>query len=425
MYCTEQDQKKQRHKVRKRKQVTQSNSKKSNSIKQQRYSKSNIVNSINDVSHENVLRNININHTKSLETDKMALLQTTLDNLATSFKFMSSPFSDIKPCFVTLEDCATVAPIQNWRVPDSERITTDKAVSHDTKLQSTDESFEKIHDSISKPISIEYTDIIKSFKSISLKPCSVILHNNIVENYNREHINNSDAHDTSIVPKSVLHSSSEVHYNSNTKSAIHDTKPNAENLQLIKDSFVKVERLKIEHLVKRYKVTLGEEKQDMVSSTPLGKRVRPSMYPVLLSPIDTGNTSRREEDCSMAKETVALSYEYPKKKLRLSIIQLKDHRSDNVDIEDIEKQQTQILVSSQEMNEFFKVEKISPEENLQTALTQKCNIDVELPHSLNMSAVTDQSRSLFGDTTTHSYNYPMRDVAENETWEKFDEAVSF
>jgi len=345
------------------------------------------------------------------------MLQNTLDDFVADLKYMSNHFKNIKPCFVKLDDC-----IQNYVVNDEKSVVDKPNELFDTKfLQTNKDIFEEVHNITSQSISTEYNNVITNFKNISLKSCSVMLCDNTVGNRTEKYINSLDICDSSKTISCC---------NDNVKFAICAEK-NSENI--VKDSFVRVERLKIEEFVKKDNVSFNEKKRYIVSSTPNDKRIKPS-YSILFSPIDTKNTSHLEQNCSMMIEKDVFnvsSDKYPNKKIRLSIAHSKDHE---IDAADIQKQQMQLSLSSQntKINEDFIIKnKISFEENSHTALMQEYEMEHDtkmvFPRSLNIFANHDhhdQSRSLFGDTTIYS-NHSTQDITENEIKEKIDEMVSF
>jgi len=327
---------------------------------------------------------------------------------------MSNHFKNIKPCFVKLDDC-----IQNY-VVNTEKSVADKNELFDTKFLQTNKDISKeVHNITSQSVSIEYNNVITNFKNISLKSCSVMLCDNIAGNCSEKCMNNClDICDSSKTISCC---------NDNVQFAIC-AKKNSENI--IKDSFVRVERLKIEEFVKKDNVSFDKKKRYIISSTPNDKRIKPS-YSILFSPIDTKDTSHLEQNCSMMieKDVSNVSYDkYPNKKIRLSIAQSEDCE---INAANIQEQQMQVSLSSQNtrINEDFIIKsEISFEENIHTALTQEYEMEHDtkmvFPPSLNIFPNTDQSQSLFSDTTIYS-NHSTRDITENERKEKINEMVSF
>ncbi|XP_026830543.1 uncharacterized protein LOC105286357 isoform X3 [Ooceraea biroi] len=364
---------------------------------------------------------------KILKTDEVTTtLQTMVDGFVTDLKCVSSNLRNVKPCFVKLVRCID----QNSYEPNTEKSVADTRIK---RLQRNEDINEIVHNTDSRSNSTEYNGIIENFRNISLKSCSVVLCDDI-RNCREKCINGYL--DKSVVSSSVFHDSSKIvsRCSDNVKLAIrHHTEGNGENI-IIRDSFVRLEKLKREDFLKKDRVTSNERKRQMVvSSTPIDKltRVRPSTCSVLLSPIDTKEgTSHFEQNFSVMTEKNVLNFtpsaNHSNKKIRLSIAQSEDCK---FDVADIHEQQTQILCSSQStriMEDFVvKTETISFEEDIYTANTQKYNMedDAVLPCSLNTFAATDQSRSLFSTDTT--YDHSTRDAVKNEIKEQIDEMISF
>jgi len=413
--------------MRTRKKITQDKSKKSNICNKQQSCLKFDINSLKNVTCKtDVSCNDNIKHLhkKILKTNETTMLQSTLDDFVADLKNMSNHFKNIKPCFVKLHNC-----IGNHVVNTEKSVADKQNELFDTKfLQKNKDISEEVHNITSQSISTEYNDVITNFKNISLKSCSVILCDNITGNCSEKCMNSClNAHDKSMDP--IFYNSSKTISccNGNVKFA-KSAEKNSENI--IKDSFVRIEKLKLEEFVKKDNVLFNEKKQYIVSSTPNDKRIKPS-YSILFSPIDIRDASQNlEQNCSMMIEENIFnnisSDKYPNKNIHLSIAQSENRKFNATDIQE---QQTQVLLSSQntKINKDFIIKsEISSKGNIHTALMQEYGTepDIKMIHSLNTFTNTDRSRSLFDDTTIYS-NHSMRNTPENEIKEKIDKVVSF
>lgn len=378
----------------------------------------------NDISCNN---NHEYLHQNILKIDKITTqieLIRTSDSIA-DYKHMTNYQQIIKPCFIKLNACTVQDYILN-----REKIAENKQIiSHKAKFLYTDnlqinKNISKIQNTISQSVSTEYNDL-EGFKHMSVKQCSVALCDNIVKDWyvlkNKRNTKNTiNIRDKSNISHLVFHNSSEIAPNCNKsiELASYDTKTNRKDL--LKDSFVKVERLKIKEFVKKNGIISNKKKQNIISSTPIGKRIKPSTCLITYSPINSNIYDKLHwsQECSSTKEDI-------------SNIDRKDSRSlmisdcYKLDPIDTQKQHTQLLLSSKksQISKDFAINKVtSYKDDIHVAVTQKyeteCNGNVEtgIPYSLDTSIVnTDQSQSLFGDTT---YNYSAKSTVGDDTEEK-------
>ncbi|XP_032689218.1 uncharacterized protein LOC116852706 [Odontomachus brunneus] len=242
----------------------------------------------------------------------------------------------------------------------------------------------------------------------NIKPCFIKLDSNTVQNWhilNREKIvdSTSEVNETNTSHLAVGHNLPKTTFHCNTD--INSVIPDAERKKayLIKDSFIKIERLNTEKFVKKKITLLNKKEKYMVSSTPTDKHIRSSTYP-LLSPIenirDTLNTRHRNSIIT-EKENVSIDISLERKDSIRSLISSGCYKTD---ITSMQEQQTEILLPQKLSiaTDFAVKDKIiSSNEDVHLALRQEyvqSDLRTELPPSLNISAGTDRSRSLFGDT---------------------------
>ncbi|XP_024875583.1 uncharacterized protein LOC112456988 isoform X1 [Temnothorax curvispinosus] len=377
----------------------------------------------NGISHDNNYKHL---HQNALEIDKRITLQNksirTSDSI-TDFKQIANYQQIIKPCFVKLNTCA----VQNYTLNREEIAENKQDTLHSVKclytdtLQ-TDKDVSKTQNIISRSVSTEYNDF-GNFKHKSVKQCSVAICDNIVKDWyvlksKRNMKNTINISDKSNILHLVSHNSSEIipNCNKSIEFAPYDTKK-------IKNSFVKVERLKIEEFIKKNGTVSNEKKQNLASSTPIGKQVKPSTNLINFSPINSNIYDKLHwsHECSLVTT-----------KEDISNIDRKDSRSlmsecYKLDPAEIQEQQTQVLLSQKSQmstDSALKNEITSYKDNTHTVTQKyetKCN--VEIPYSLNVSAVsTNQSRSLFDDT---AYNHLAKGTNKDNIKERcFSDALA-
>lgn len=285
-------------------------------------------------------------------------------------------------------------------------------VPHDAKLLytstlQTNRNISQIQNTISRLISTDFGN----FKRTSVKQCSVALNDNIVKDWYvlRNMENTVDIRDKSNISHLIFHNPSKVTSNcsKSIELAPNDTR---ENRDLIKDCFIKLDRLKTRKFVKENNTMFNKKEQNIVSSTPIGPRVKPSTCSVIFSPIDSnniGDKSHWSKKCSLvtAKEDI-------------SNIERRDCYSS------IHEAQIQVLLSRKSRvstDSAVKNKIMTCEGDIHMAFTQK--FETRIPHSLNMSTASSasQSRSLFGDTT---YNHSTKgtdddNIEKNDFSDKF------
>lgn len=364
-----------------------------------------------DVVHKDVSCNFNNKHSSEsglkISEDTSVILQTTSNQANDSvitFKRTLNCYQNIKPCFVKLDTHA----VQNWKI-----LNHGKTMGND---QSSKHSILVDH------------NVSGVSKHMSIKPSSVVLCNNVCKNWkekNEKNINDfTDVmNETNALRLDFRHNLSKTNlcHNTNIDNAMSDRSRN--KAYLIKDSFIKMERLKVEKLVEDKVTVLNEKKKYVVSSTPIGKHKRPSAYPLLLSPIGSvqdRQKSRYENSAIIMKED-AMDMFLKQKDSSCSLITSECHK---IDITNMQEQQTEVLSRSQNptATDFaVKAEITSSNEDIYSALTQKfsarSNIRTEFPHFLNISAATNRSRSLFSDTI-YSCDHSTEDVIGNNIKKK-------
>lgn len=261
-----------------------------------------------------------------------------------------------------------------------------------------------------------------------IKPSSVVLYDifkNCKEKDKKSIVSSTDA----VNKTDTLHlvfghnlSNTVFPYDINIDNTISDRDEN--NACLIKESFINMERLKREKLVEKKVTDLDKKEKYVISSTPIGKHIRSSAYSIVLSPIQNirALNSRYENSTGLiVEENIPIDI-FPEQKdsVRLSITS-ECHKSN---ITDMEEQQAQILLPSQKLSmatDLAKVETKSFNKDVHSILIQsynaKSDIKMELPHSLNISAGTDRSRSLFGDTI-HNSDHLTKEIIGNNVEKK-------
>lgn len=353
-----------------------------------------------DTIHNNNNKHISVLKIKNTSQTEVIKTNTSI----TAFKYTSNFQQNIKPCFVEL-DARTV---QNYILDCEKAMGAKQDTLRDVKFPSTDtlhteKDVSKGHNDISRLMSIEYNNVVRSIKHMSIKECFVALYDNNKnqESKTEKNINSSvDAKNKSLVPHLTLHNLS-ASYNTNSVQLVpYDIKRNRE--ELIKDSFVKIERLKKEEFVKKDSMVCRERERCIISSTPIGKCIRYSACSTSFSPINNIDAQYPRLECPI-----------PNVEEDISNIGLSDQKNSpslimpskyyNFDAVNIHEHSTQILPTSQEK-----------EEDIHTALTQKYNVECKvtsLPHSLNVSSVADTDKSLFSDTT---HDYSSKSIEECE-----------
>ncbi|XP_072744567.1 uncharacterized protein Haspin [Anoplolepis gracilipes] len=323
----------------------------------------------------------------------------------------------IKPCFVELDACI----VQNYIMNHEKAVKAKEDVLHDVKLLSditntshTKKDISKERNVILQPI--QYDNIIGRFKHLSIKECFVALHNDIVKNCvsktEKDSIGAVDINNESNIPHFTLHNLS-ASYNTNcTEFVSHIAKRNYG--KLIKDSIVKMEKLKVEEFVKKDDMIFRERKQHIISSTPVSKHVKSYACSAFFSPININDAHPRHESSIPNVETDASNIMVPDQKNSPSVIMPLNYY---IKIGDIQKHPTQSLLFSQkaQTKDFaVKTEDSSSFEDIHTLPTQKLNVDSDVameapPHSLNVLSVADTGSSLFSNTT---HNYSSKNKTE-------------
>jgi len=380
---------------------------------------SNAVDNLKDVSYENDIscnNNYECLHQNVLKIDKTIISQNeSVRTNDSNFKHIAN-YQLIKPCFVKLNACT----VQNYM--NLEKIAENKHDTlHNAKVLYTNtfqtKNISKIQNTISHSISTEY-DTFGDFKHVSVKQCSVALCDNIVKDWNilknkreKNMKNTIDIKNKPNISHLVFHNLSEItpNCNKNIEFAPYDTKKNRD---IVKDSFVKVERLKIGKFVKENSTVSNEEEQNIVSSTPLGKRVKSSCL-VIFSPINSNIYDKlhwsQEYSLITAKEDIS---NIDRKDSNFLITMPKYYKFNS---KAIQEHQTQDLLSQKSQistDSIVKNKVKSCKDDIHVAVTQKynteCNVETEIPYSLSMSTV-NQSRSLFDDTT-YSHDHLAKDI---------------
>lgn len=386
---------------------------------------SNAMNDSKDVSYKNsILYNNTYEHQNILKIDKRISSQNKSIRMTDSivdFKRMSNYQEMIKPCFVKLNAYV----VQNYMLSREKIAKNKQDMLRNTKFLytntlQTDKNFSKIQNTILQSTSSEYDDF-GNFKHMSVKQCSVALCDDIVKDccMLKRNIRDTNIKDESNIPHLVSHNSSEIALNcyKNINLAPHDTKKVTD---LIKSSFVKLERLKIGEFVKKNDTVYNKKEQDIVSSTPIGKRAKLSTSLVIFSPINSNIYDKLYWSQEYSSVTVKDNTSNIDHKDSCSLITMSGYKLDPADIQE---QQTQVLLSqkSQVSTDSIIENGITFYKNNVHVVSQKyeteCNVGTEIPHSLNMSTIsTNQSRSLFDDTT---YNHSAKDTNKDNMEEKY------
>lgn len=433
MYINKQEQKKQINKIQKKKLLK--NKFKSNRNRQISHVNSNAIDNLKDALYKNDIscdNNYECLYQNVLKINKGISQNTSqnksirINNSIVDFKHVTNYQQIIKPCFVKLNTCA----VQNY-ILDRENITKSKQnILHNAKSLDTKQSLQivkdisEIQNTISRSFSTESNDF-ESF-NMSVKQCSVTLYDNIAKDWftlksktNMKDIINIK--DKSNISHLVSNNPSEITLNCNKNIALVKTE---KNKHIIKNSFVKVERLKIKEFIKKNSTVASEKEENIVSSTPIGKRVKPPTSLVIFSPINSNiydKLYRNEKSLVTAKKDIS---NIDRKDSHSLIMMSECYKLDPIDVRE---QQTQVLLLSQksEMSDTaVENEVTSYKDNNHVVITQKyeteCNIETEIPYSLNMS---NQSRSLFDDIT---YNHSTKDIDGNNMEDKyFSDAMAY
>ncbi|XP_036149201.1 uncharacterized protein LOC105838777 isoform X4 [Monomorium pharaonis] len=309
----------------------------------------------------------------------------------------------IKPCSVKLN----IYTVQNYMLNREKLAESKQDVSRNTKFLytntlQTNRDISQIQNTISRLI---LTDL-GNFKHKSIKQCSVALNDNNVKDWyvlnNKENMDikdkSIDIRDKSSLSYLIFHNSSEAISNY-SKSIEHVPNNIRKNRNLMKDCFVRLERLRTTDFVEESNAVFNKKEQNIVSSTPIGSRVKPSTCLVIFSPINSNINDKfhwnQKYSLTTAKENIF-----------------------NIDQRDcyssVDKTQIQVLLSQKSrdvsMNSIVK-NGISYEDDIYMA--QK----LEIPHSLNMftACSANQSQSLFGNTM---YNNLTKDTDEDNVVKK-------
>ncbi|XP_014469958.1 PREDICTED: uncharacterized protein LOC106741972 [Dinoponera quadriceps] len=383
---------------------------------------SDTTNDLKDADHKDILYNYNNKQLPQsvfkINEDTTITSQTTssqADDSTAIFKHTLN-HKKIKPCCVKLNTHA----IQNWHILNQEKTLRNKRnIKHSYKRtsQANKDTF-KIHDITLPSISIDH-NVSETSKHIRIKSCSIAL-SDVYKNWKEEDgKNRKDSTDvinetnvSYLVPRQNL---SKIVSCSNNDIDSEISSGERNKTYLMKDNFVKVERLKTEELIEKKMKVLNEKEKYMAFSTPIGKRIKQSAYPIL-SPIkgirDTLN-SRYENLITIEKENVPIEI-FPGRKDSTRSFTSECYK---IDIRNMQKQQTQVSSSFQKLTELVKAETILSSKDMHSALIQQYNTKndkiTEVPLSLNISSSTDRSRSLFDDTS-HNYNRSTQDIIGND-----------
>jgi len=346
----------------------------------------------------------------------------TINKSIADFKHIGNYQQIIKPCFVKLNACTVQNYILNHeKFPENkEDILLDTKFLLQDTLQ-TKKNISKVQSPVSQ--SIEHNEF-DGFKHTSVKHCSVILCNNIVKDWHvlrnkrnvKDIINIKDKQNISHL---VFCNSSEITPNCNKSIELtsYDTKKKRD---LIKNSFVKVERLETGEFAKENN-TVFEKKPNIFSSTPFSKRVKPSL---VLSPIKSNiyNKSHWSQEGSLITTEEDISNSDQKNSHSLFTIS----EDSKLKFTDVQEHQTQILLSqkSQTTNSVVKNGVMSYKNDVHAAqkYDTECDVKTEISYLLNTS--TYQSRSLFDDTTC-SHNHSPKDTNEDKIKKKHSDTHKF
>lgn len=429
IYINKQGQKKQINKIQKKKLLKDKF--KSNRVcnGQVSYLNSNAINNSKNVSYKDDIscdNNYECLYQNVLKINKGTLQNESIrtNNSIVDFTHIANYQQIIKPCFVKLNTCA----VQSY-ISDRENIAkNEQNILHDGKFLDAKQSqivkdISEIQDTISRSISTESNDF-GSF-NMSVKQCSVILYDNNVKDWctlkskrNIKDIINTK--DKSNISHLVSHNPSEITLNCNKNIALIKTK---NNKHIIKNCFIKVERLKIKEFVKKNNTLTNEKEENIISSTPIGKRIKPFTSLVICSPINSNIYDKlcRNQEYSLVTAKKDIS-NIDRKDSHSLIMMSESHKLDPVDVQE---QQTQVVLSqkSKMSDTAIENEVTSYKDNNHVVLTQyetECNIERDIPHFLNTS---NQSQSLFDDIT---YNHSTKGIDEDNTEDKyFSDAMAY
>ncbi|XP_067214071.1 uncharacterized protein Haspin isoform X2 [Linepithema humile] len=347
-------------------------------------------------------------HLSILKVGKMTTLQ---GGIITDFKYTSNCHGNIKPCFVKLNDRI----VQNWYTLNQQKTVEDKRnvtcdLSYTNTLQANKENISKTHNIVSQSIAAKYNNV--DAEHVPIKQCSVMLCDCVVKNCCASKIRTNDFIDVrtnlnvSHLPDTVSHCNNSI--------TLHGMKKRKG--ELVKESFVKVERLEIEEFVKKSDAIFNEKERYIVSSTPISKHAKSLACSVMISPI---NTLHSEDKCLITTATkdisnIATFDKLSDRKMSSLIKKPKSCEFDTVDMQE----EMQVLLSFSKLPKTASVSVIETEatsfEHLQK-LTQKHNTKGNETKSLHLdisAAVSDGSRSLFGDTI-YSHNYTIENITKS------------
>lgn len=380
---------------------------------------------LKDVSYKNGItcdNSYDLSHQNDLKIDKRITSQNKsirANDSIPNLKYMAN-YQQIKPCFVKLNACA----IQNYILNHDKIVENKQDILHNTKFldintSQTDKDISKIQNTISRSVSNEYNDF-ENFKRRSVKQCSVVLCDNIKDWYiksKRNMKNTINIRNESNILHLVSHNLSESipNCNKSIELAPYNTKKTKD---LIKNSFVKVERIKVKEFIKKNSTKSHEKDQNIISSTPIGKRVKPFTSLVTLSPINSNIYDKLHwsQECSLITEKKDISN--IEQKNSHSLITMSEYYK--LDPTNVQEQQTKISLLSQKSqmstNSIIENGLTSFKDNVNATET-KYNVEMRIPYSSNISTVsTNQSRSLFDDT---AYNHSAKGIEKNDMEERY------
>ncbi|XP_050466101.1 uncharacterized protein LOC126859138 isoform X1 [Cataglyphis hispanica] len=339
-----------------------------------------------------------------------------IDNSA--FKYtLNCQQNNVKPCFVALDACT----VQNYIL--EKAVEAKQNMLCDTKFLCTDisshikKNISKRHSAILQSKSFEYDTIIGRFKHLSIKECFVVLHDNIIKNQLSKTEKSVDVENGSIEVKNKLNVPLTLHnlspHNTNsTKLVPCDTKKN--DRELIKDSSVKLKRLKVDEFVKKDNIIFSERERYIISSTPITKRVKSYACSASFSPIniDIHDTLYPKYECSISNvEEKDISIVLSNQKNSPSLI-MPSKCSFDVDIHEHPTQVLQSSRKTQTRDSVLNIEPSSSSEDIHTLPMQKYKTEnvIKAPsHSLNISSIADTDPSLFSDII-HDYSSKNTEV---------------
>lgn len=360
----------------------------------------NAIDNSKDASYENGIscdNNYECLYQNILKINKETLQDTSqnksikMNNSIADFKHVAN-YQQIKPCFVKLN----VYAVQNY-ILNRENITENKQnILHNAKFLDTANTLQIIKD---------ISEVQNTIPRCTLKSKRIMKDINIQDKSNILHL--------------VSHNSSEITPNYN-KNIVKKTKKH-----IIKNSFVKIERLKIKEFVKKNSTVASEKEENIVSSTPVDQRKKPPTSSVILSPINSNIYDKLYKNQEYSLVTAKEDISNVDQKDSYLIMMSECYKLDPIDVWE---QQSQVLLSPKseivsEMSDIAIENKItSYKDNNHVVITQKyktkCNIEMEIPYSLNMS---NQSQSLFDDMT---YNYSTK-ATDNIGDRYFSDAYEF